>query len=112
MRASEVVANRLRSYSTCAQLLCGMWNLPGPGIEPMSLALTGIFFPLSHQGNLHCFDLRYFISFKNCFKKLTIKHSLFNLRDFFCLLGSLLKVKDEKSIPAENLCRCSVLSQN
>ena len=62
--------------------------------------------------SLHCFNLRFFISFKNCFKQSTIKHSLFNLRDFFCLLGSLLKGKDQKSIPAENLCRCNVLSQN
>ena len=28
---------------TWAQLPWGMWNLPGPGIEPMSLALAGSF---------------------------------------------------------------------
>ena len=26
-----------------AWLLCGMWNLPGPGTEPMSPALAGGF---------------------------------------------------------------------
>ena len=33
-------------FSSCserAQLLCGMWSLPGPGIEPMSPALAGGF---------------------------------------------------------------------
>ena len=33
----------LRSCGTRAQLLHGMWNLPGPGIEPMSLASAGRF---------------------------------------------------------------------
>ena len=30
-----VVAHGLSGCRTCAQLLHGMWNLPGPGIEPM-----------------------------------------------------------------------------
>ena len=33
-------------FSSCgarAELLCGMWNLPRPGIEPMFLALAGGF---------------------------------------------------------------------
>ena len=32
-----------RSCSTWAQALCSTWSLPGPGIEPMSLALAGKF---------------------------------------------------------------------
>ena len=35
---------RCSGYSSCglwASLLHGMWNLPGPGIEPMSPALAG-----------------------------------------------------------------------
>ena len=55
MQASVVVARRLSSYgsralehrlSSCgtwAQLLRGMWDLPGPGLEPMSPALAGGF---------------------------------------------------------------------
>ena len=31
------------SRGTQAWLLCGMWDLPGPGIEPMSPALAGGF---------------------------------------------------------------------
>ena len=35
---------RLNSCGTRVELLCGVWDLPGPGIEPMSLALAGGFF--------------------------------------------------------------------
>ena len=46
--ASLVVEHRLqmRRLSNCgsrAQLLCGMWDLPRPGLEPMSPALAGGF---------------------------------------------------------------------
>ena len=36
--------HRLKSCGAQAQLLRGMWDLPGPGIEPMSPALAGEFF--------------------------------------------------------------------
>ena len=44
--ASPVVKHRLqmRRLSSCgsrAQLLCGMWDLPRPGLEPVSPALAG-----------------------------------------------------------------------
>ena len=54
-RASVVVAHGLSScgaqapesrLSSCgarAQLLCGMWDLPGPGLKPVSPALAGRF---------------------------------------------------------------------
>ena len=32
---------RLNSCGSRAQLLCGMWDLPRPGLEPMSPALAG-----------------------------------------------------------------------
>ena len=35
--------HRLSSCGTWAQLLCGMWDLPRPGLEPMSPALAGGF---------------------------------------------------------------------
>ena len=34
------LARGLSSCGTQALLLCGMWNVPGPGIEPMSPALA------------------------------------------------------------------------
>ena len=45
---SLVVEHRLqmRKLSNCgsrAQLLCGMWDLPRPGLEPVSPALAGRF---------------------------------------------------------------------
>ena len=42
-RASVVAARKLSSCGAWAQLLWGMWNLPGPGIEPMYPALAGEF---------------------------------------------------------------------
>ena len=46
--ASLVAEHRLqtRKLSNCgawAQLLCGMWDLPRPGLEPVSPALAGRF---------------------------------------------------------------------
>ena len=46
--ASLVVEHRfqMRRLSNCgswAQLLCGMWDLPRPGLEPVSSALAGGF---------------------------------------------------------------------
>ena len=40
----------LGSCSTWAQLLCGMWDLPGSGIEPVSPALAGGFFTTKPPG--------------------------------------------------------------
>ena len=63
VRASVVVAHRLsscgsraleRRLSSCgawASLLCGMWDLPVPGLEPASPALAGGAEPLCHQGS-------------------------------------------------------------
>ena len=39
--SSWALEHRLRSCGTWALLLLGMWNLPGPGIEPESPALAG-----------------------------------------------------------------------
>ena len=41
--ASLVAEHRLSSPDLRVYLLQGMWDLPGPGIEPMSLALQGGF---------------------------------------------------------------------
>ena len=41
--ASVVVVHGLSSCGARAYLLCGMWDLPGPGLEPVSLALAGRF---------------------------------------------------------------------
>ena len=56
--ASLVAEHRLqtRRLSNCgsrAKLLRGMWDLPRPGLEPVSPALAGRLSPLRHQGSPH-----------------------------------------------------------
>ena len=71
---SRALESRLSSCGAWAQLLCGMWDLPGPGIEPVSPALTGRFlttvpprksrdryfetseYPFPQQSVIHCFQ--------------------------------------------------------
>ena len=43
--------HRLRSYGTQGQLLCSIWDLPEPGIEPVSPELAGRFFTTDPSGN-------------------------------------------------------------
>ena len=62
MRASVVVVRGLsscglraleRRLSSCgarASLLRGLWDLPGPGLEPVSLALAGGFLAMALPG--------------------------------------------------------------
>ena len=40
---SRALEHRLSSCGAWALLLCGMWDLPGPGLEPVSPALAGGF---------------------------------------------------------------------
>ena len=39
--SSQVLEHRLNSCCAWAQLLCSMWDLPRPGIKPLSPALAG-----------------------------------------------------------------------
>ena len=41
---SQALQHRLNSCGAELKLLCSMWDLPGSGIEPVSLALAGGFF--------------------------------------------------------------------
>ena len=49
-RASVVLKRGLSSCATLAQLLRSMWDLPGPGLEPMSPALAGGFLTTAPPG--------------------------------------------------------------
>ena len=70
MRASVVVAHGLSScgswalecssFGAQALLLHGMWDLPGPGLKPVSPALEGRFLTTAPRGN--CYRL----FFKEC----------------------------------------------
>ena len=44
---------RLSSCGTRAYLLRSMWDLPGPGLEPMSPALAGVFLTTAPPGEPH-----------------------------------------------------------
>ena len=50
LRAAVVVARRLSSCGARAQLLRGMWDLPGPGLKPASPALAGGFLTTAPPG--------------------------------------------------------------
>ena len=60
--ASVVVACRLSSCGTQAQLFRGMLDLPGPGIEPVPSALSGGLPTTVPPGK----SLKYFFNFKIC----------------------------------------------
>ena len=44
---------RLSNCGSRAQLLCGMWDLPRPGLEPVSPALAGRFSTTAPPGKPH-----------------------------------------------------------
>ena len=48
---------RLSSCGSRAQLLCGMWDLPRPGLEPASPALAGRLSTTAPPGKPHSFFL-------------------------------------------------------
>ena len=61
--ASLVAEHRLQmcSLSSCgsrAQLLCGMWDLPRPGLEPVSPALAGGFSTTAPPGKPWLYSLK------------------------------------------------------
>ena len=47
---SQALERRLSSCGAWAQLLRGMWDLPGPGLEPVSPALAGRFLTTAPPG--------------------------------------------------------------
>ena len=62
----QALEHRLSSCGARASLLCGMWDLPGPGLEPVSPALAGGFLTTVPPGkSLVVFSLsfvsRYFL---------------------------------------------------
>ena len=69
----------LSSYGAGASLTHGVWNLPGPGIEPGSLALQGRCLTTGPPEKPP--DSSYFLSFQNCFQKFEYRH-IFGM-DFF-----------------------------
>ena len=53
--------SRREGFSSCGardQLLRGMWDLPGPGLEPMSPALAGRFLTTAPPGKPRSLSLK------------------------------------------------------
>ena len=50
----QALERRLSSCGTWAYLLHGMWDLPGPGLEPVSPALAGRFLTTVPPGKSLC----------------------------------------------------------
>ena len=57
--ASVVVAHGLSSCGAWAQLLHGMWDLPGPGLKPVSPALAGGFLTTAPPGKPNRYIFNY-----------------------------------------------------
>ena len=56
---SQAREHRLSTWGARAQLLCGMWDLPGSEVKLASSALTGGFFTHELPGKLQiCNNLR------------------------------------------------------
>ena len=55
---SQALELRLSSCGARAQLLCGMWDLPRPGLEPMCPALAGRFLTIVPPGKFLNLSLR------------------------------------------------------
>ena len=55
---SRALERRLSSCGTRASLLRGMWNLPRPGLEPVSPALAGGFLTTAPPGKARASDFR------------------------------------------------------
>ena len=49
----RALKHRLSSCGARAQLLHGMWDLPGPGVEPVAPALAGGFLTTAPPGKSH-----------------------------------------------------------
>ena len=75
---SRALEHRLSSCGTWAQLLCGMWDLPGPGLEAVSLALAARFLTTVSPGKPLFFSLHVL------FHRITEEGFQINLYFFFC----------------------------
>ena len=84
----QSTGSRCVGFSSCAarvQLLRGMWNLPGPGLEPVSPALAGGFLTTSPPGKSWQSSLLVFVHFM-CF----VKCIMSNIH--YCIVGGIVSL--------------------
>ena len=88
---------RLSSCGSRASLLCGMWDLPRPGLEPVSPALAGRFSTTAPPGKpLFVFNL-YFIEVTLVYNIIQVS-CIKTLYFYFCIHYSVLTTKNLVSI--------------
>ena len=99
--ASLVAEHRLqtRRFSSCgsrAQLLCGMWDLPRPGLEPVSPALAGRFSTTAPPGkpqSVHILSSILYYTFYKRLLEMKFKRpisSRFKIINIICIQNSYL----------------------
>ena len=87
--ASPVAEHRLQTHrlSNCgsrAQLLRGMWDLPRPGLEPVSPASAGRFSTTAPPGKLPCLFILSIVPFaKQIFFSILMKSNVSSLNSAF-----------------------------
>ena len=59
--SSRALERRLNSCGTWAYLLCGVWDLPRSGVEPIFPALAGGFFTTEPPGKPHLFIRKFWL---------------------------------------------------
>ena len=64
---SGALEHRLSNCGAWASLFCSMWDLPRPGVEPMSLALASKFFSTEPPGKPNNDSWRHLILFFQVF---------------------------------------------
>ena len=108
--ASLVVEHRLqtRRLSSCgsrAQLLRGMWDLPRPGLEPVSPALGGRFSSTAPPGKPCVYGFDYILEEKELRAIITFSYSLclFLQREFSCIVILLETVYTEVGLGTDRM---------
>ena len=108
---SQTLEHRLDSYSAKAQLFCGMWDPPGSGIKPVSLALAGAFVTTESPGKPRKLTYSHSHSFGRQFLLASLSGqiaSLFHHGEPLALAFSLFHstpIKAALKIPTEHLAK-------
>ena len=95
---SQTLEHRLNSCGSRAYLLCSMWDLPRPGIEPMSPALAGRSFTTEPPGKPCLFVCNIYLGFPGGSAG---KESACNLGDLSSIPGLGRSLGEEKDYPLQ-----------
>ena len=94
----QVLERRLSSCGALAYLLRGMWDLPGPGLEPVSPALDSQ--PLRHQGS-PTLSLKWILHYRLTESSVSIRATCSCGLEFTCLSWQELTVLISSQLHAQ-----------